>query len=75
MIFMSLIICTNHNDVPLFHCSLKFNFRIPWLEMELGGDIIQKTYKFNRFKGITRGPKALQSHLNDFHHASVLCWP
>ncbi len=26
-------------------------------------------------KGISRGPEALQSHLNDFYHTSVLCWP
>ncbi len=29
----------------------------------------------NTLKGISRGPEALQSHLNDFYHTSVLCWP
>ncbi len=27
------------------------------------------------FKGISRGPQALQSHLNDFYHINVLYWP
>ncbi len=26
-------------------------------------------------KGTSRGPEALQSHLNDSHHTNVLCWP
>ena len=26
-------------------------------------------------KGISRGPEALQRHLNDFPHSNVLCWP
>ncbi len=26
-------------------------------------------------KGISRGPEAVQNHLNDFYHTSVLCWP
>ncbi len=28
-----------------------------------------------KLKGISRGPEALQSHLNDFYRTSVLCWP
>ena len=46
---------------------------------------LAKGYEFSRcrvsdscyvpFKGISRGPEALQSHLNDFYHTGVLCWP
>ena len=33
------------------------------------------TAYFLEIKGISRGPEALQNHLNDFYHTGVLCWP
>ena len=38
-------------------------------------DFIFYRHSLLSFKGISRGPEALQSDLNNFYHTSVLCWP
>ncbi len=40
----------------------------PWLIWQI------QNHHIHDFKGISRGPEALQSHMNDFYYKSVLCW-
>ncbi len=37
--------------------------------------LVKKGGTFGKVKGTSRGPEALQSHLNDSYHTNVLCLP
>ncbi len=39
------------------------------------GSLDYSSFTLGHLKGISRGPEVLQSHLNDFYHTSVFCWP
>ena len=40
----------------------------------LGTSLLPFALRQPYFKGTSRGPEALQSHLNDSYYTNVLCW-